>query len=143
MILRIRASNKPHGTGKRISHRVTQGKENSSVGSQVLINPTDVEEVISPLKDLMKAKRSSGEDGDDRGGRRGNPIKSRLGPRTDAALQAKKKIARSPYRAYNPRKRQAVSYDESPKKKDQAMSFNYRSLAQGGELQHSKDSRRA
>lgn len=45
------------------------------------------------------------------------PLKSRLGPRPDVNLQARKKIYRSPYRATNPRKRQAVSHDESPKKR--------------------------
>ena len=76
------------------------------------MNATDVEEVISPLKELMKIK---GPDaiGDDRGGRRGKPVKSRLGPRTDIT----KKTARSPYRSCNSRKRQALSHDESPKKR--------------------------
>ncbi|KAL0683601.1 hypothetical protein Bca4012_050449 [Brassica carinata] len=76
------------------------------------MNATDVEEVISPLKDLMKTK---GPDaiGDDRGGRRGKPVKSRLGTRTDVM----KKTARSPYRSSNPKKRQDLSYDESPKKR--------------------------
>ncbi|WZZ33842.1 hypothetical protein YC2023_017243 [Brassica napus] len=76
------------------------------------MNATDVEEVISPLKDLMKTK---GPDaiGDDHGGRRGKPVKSRLGTRTDVM----KKTARSPYRSSNPKKRQDLSYDESPKKR--------------------------
>ncbi|KAF8045991.1 hypothetical protein N665_4145s0002 [Sinapis alba] len=93
-----------------------QGKAVVSACSQVLVNPTDVEEVISPLKELLYVKRPR-EGGDERGGRRGNIVKSRLGPRSDVALQAKKKIARSPYRNVNPRKRQAMPYEESPKKK--------------------------
>ncbi|KAF8093414.1 hypothetical protein N665_0383s0044 [Sinapis alba] len=75
-----------------------------------------MEEVISPLKELLNVKRPR-EFGDGQGGRRGDIIKSCLGPRTDVALQAKKKIARSPYRTANPRKRQAMPYEESPKKK--------------------------
>ncbi|KAG2244004.1 hypothetical protein Bca52824_094139 [Brassica carinata] len=103
---------------KQVPKLVTQGKENSSVCSQVMVNPADVDvdEVISPLKDLLKAKKPS-ERCEERGGRRGNPIKSRLGTRADAALHARKKIARSPYRDYNSRKRQAVSHDNAPKKR--------------------------
>lgn len=78
-------------------------------------NPTDLEVVISPLKDMLKGKAPC-DMIDDRGGRRGKHIKSRLGPRPEATLQTRKKITRSPFRANNPRKRQAVSFEESPKK---------------------------
>lgn len=105
-------SRKSLSNDKRTSKLAAQGKETSSVSSQALMNPTDVEEVISPLKDLMKNKRDE-TIGDDRGGRRGKPVKSCLGPRTEAM----KKTTRSPFRTSNPRKRQALSYDESPKKR--------------------------
>lgn len=74
-------SRKSLSNDKRPSKLAAEGKETSSVGSQALMNPTDVEEVISPLKDLMKNKRDE-TIGDDRGGRRGKPVKSCLGPCT-------------------------------------------------------------
>lgn len=97
---------------KRSSKLAVQEKDTSSVGSQAMVIPVDVEEVISPMKDLLQSKKPA-DVGDDRGGRRGKPIKSRLGPRTEAM----KKTVRSPYRTSNPRKRQALSDDASPKKR--------------------------
>lgn len=93
-----------------------QGTKVPSVCSQVMTNPTDLEEVISPLKDML-ANRTNRGGMDERGGRRGKTIKSRLGTRPDETLHAKKKITRSPHRATYSRKRQAVSICESPKKR--------------------------
>ncbi|KAF8086616.1 hypothetical protein N665_0619s0010 [Sinapis alba] len=103
-------------SSKHIPFLAAQEKENSSVCSQMLTNPTDVEEVISPLKDLMKNKNKY-DKGDERGGRRGLTSKSRLGPKVDEALHVKKKIVRSPFCPNNTRKRQAISHEESPKKR--------------------------
>ncbi|CAH8285043.1 unnamed protein product [Eruca vesicaria subsp. sativa] len=42
-------------------------------------------------RNLVRKDQRYGDDGDESEGRRGNPVKSRLGPRTDTILQAKKK----------------------------------------------------
>ncbi|ESQ34441.1 hypothetical protein EUTSA_v10009587mg [Eutrema salsugineum] len=70
-----------------------------STGSQVMDTNSscDLEEVISPMKEMMTSNsQSMSESLDDRGGRRGKPIRSRLGPRSNVSLQVKKKIIRSP-----------------------------------------------
>ncbi|KAL0729660.1 hypothetical protein Bca4012_025753 [Brassica carinata] len=67
-----KAASDPGKTTSRLSSDkhplklVAKGKINSSECSQVLVDPTDVEEVISLLKHLMHAKRSN-DAGDERG----------------------------------------------------------------------------
>ncbi|KAJ4881231.1 hypothetical protein Rs2_38286 [Raphanus sativus] len=77
------ASRRSVSNEKRSSKLAVQEKDASSVGSQAMVIPVDVEEVISPMKDLLQSKKPA-DMGDERGGRRGKPIKSRLGPRTEA-----------------------------------------------------------
>ncbi|XP_024004885.1 uncharacterized protein LOC112082032 [Eutrema salsugineum] len=89
-----------------------------STCSQVMdSNSCDLEEVISPMKEMMALKIPIiAESLDERGGRRGRSIKSRLGPRSNVTLQVKKKITRSPTMGLLSKKWSAPSLAEPSKK---------------------------
>ncbi|ESQ31063.1 hypothetical protein EUTSA_v10012224mg [Eutrema salsugineum] len=90
-----------------------------STGSRVMdSNSCDLEEVISPMKEMMASKIPiMSESLDELGGRRGRSIKSRLGSRSNVTLQVKKKITRSSTMGLLSKKRSAPSLGEPSKKR--------------------------